>query len=462
MFYNYCKLINDNCNIIPIFHNAKQHGLSDKDAVNEILSYSIKGLVVVLDAGTNDIIEIGNLEDLGYKCIVADHHDSNEFMKPFILVNNQYSDNVINKGLSGTGVTWKCLSRYDELYGYKYAKQFISYVMVSLISDSCPLIYNEQYTFIKWGKKNIHKNLIPLVNENKGDTNTDYSFGCVPLINSVIRMGKKDDKIKLFDLLCGKLDGDGINDILSIAKKLHNKQSSDATKLMSDVNIITDKNIILGKISKQTSLTGYVAQKLSTKYNKPVLLVHNADDKDNICGGSFRSSINIYDAIYNSNGLLKYEGGHEGYAGGVSYNSLNEQQVIDYLDNITLCEPCTDVLIDTVITCLPNQLFDFNKRYNALWGKGIPTPNIYIEKFEPSAIKIYDKVIRIEKGDISCVIFFPTNEQKEMFNKSNISLDIIGEPCYNVFNSRTNKQILINKYNITVNKEISWEDIFNE
>ena len=103
MFYNYCKLINDNCNIIPIFHNAKQHGLSDKDAVNEILSYSIKGLVVVLDAGTNDIIEIGNLENLGYKCIVAVHHDSNEFMKPFILVNNQYSDNVINKGLSGTG-----------------------------------------------------------------------------------------------------------------------------------------------------------------------------------------------------------------------------------------------------------------------------------------------------------------------------------------------------------------------
>lgn len=50
---------------------------------------------------------------------------------------------IINKGLCGTGVTWKCLKRYDELYRYNIANDLISYVAFANVSDSMSLIYQE-------------------------------------------------------------------------------------------------------------------------------------------------------------------------------------------------------------------------------------------------------------------------------------------------------------------------------
>lgn len=450
LFYNYCKLVNPNCYIIPIFHEGKGHGLSD---TYKYISKLESGLLVILDAGSRDKDKIQQLTRKGFKIIVADHHECSED-NDFILVNNQMIG-VENKGLSGTGVTWKCLNCYDKKYGYKYSNNFISYVMVSLISDSCPLIYDEQFTFIKWGKRNVHKNLIPLVELNKGETNHDYSFGCIPLINSVVRMGTQENKSTLFKLFCGELNESEINEIIKIAKELHKKQSQEANKLMNKVEIITDKVIVLGKINEPTTLTGYVAQKISKKYNKPVFLVH---ENDNRCGGSFRSNFNISDIISNAD-LLTYDGGHD-CAGGVSYSKLDEDKVIDYIDNLTLSEPVLDVFISLSCNCLSDKLFSFVDHFKTLWGKGIDYPIVYINKFTPDKVLIYDKVIKIVSNNVNYLLFNVTDEQKEIFKNQNISLDIIGEPSYNYYRNQKEKQIVIQRYNIFENKKLTEDEIF--
>jgi single-stranded-DNA-specific exonuclease len=451
MFYSYCKLINPDCNIIPIFHEGKGHGLSDDTTFRQAKLID-EGLLVILDAGSNDKSYI---KKLCIPCIIADHHDV-ENRSDLILVNNQLSKNVINKGLSGCGVTWKCLSRYDELYGYKYAKQFISYVMITLLSDSCPLNYNEQYTFIKWGKKQIHPFLQPFIDRlNNDETNKGYSFGLIPCINALNRLGTMEDKEELFKALCGEINADNIIDKCI---SLHNKQSNEAKKIADNAEIITDKQVVLAKINESTTLTGLVANKLMGKYSKPIILVHNNEANDQF-DGSVRSPIDLRET-FNSTKLFMYASGHP-CAFGVGYKKDNEQNIVNYLDNqIKLCEPYETVLIKLKVNSLTNKLFAFNESYKEYFGNNIPIPNIYIDKFKPDDIQDYGKVIRITKGDVRFVLFYPTNEQKEMFKKSNIYIDIIGEPCYNVFNGKKEKQIIINKFEVSKNKKQTLEDIF--
>ena len=192
----YCKLVNLNCIIEPIFHdkNPKAHGLNDDEVMGYLKSQE-SSYLFINDASTNDTDFMEELVNLKWLIFTTDHHLQSIDNPYCTLVNNQISNNVINKGLSGTGVIWKCLKRYDEVYNYNYAKYLISYVMCSIISDSMSLLYEENYSFIKWGKMNIHKNLLPFVEAfNKGDTNKDYSYGFVVKMNSTIRLGTLNDK----------------------------------------------------------------------------------------------------------------------------------------------------------------------------------------------------------------------------------------------------------------------------
>lgn len=122
MYYVYMKAINPNIKIKPFFHdkNPKSHGLGDDDIFKRIKK-ELPSLLVILDAGSNDDKECKKLKSLGYEIILADHHKPEDWSNNGILVNNHMSEDVVNKGLCGTGVTWKCLKRYDELYGYDIA-----------------------------------------------------------------------------------------------------------------------------------------------------------------------------------------------------------------------------------------------------------------------------------------------------------------------------------------------------
>ena len=48
---------------------------------------------------------------------------------------------------------------------------------------------------MKWGRIKIHPNLQPFVDAlNKDDTNRGFSYGMIPCLNSMIRLGTKYNK----------------------------------------------------------------------------------------------------------------------------------------------------------------------------------------------------------------------------------------------------------------------------
>ena len=464
MLHCYLKLINPNLNIITHFHSDKSHGLS-KEILNQ-LNECEPSLLIIADASTNDTSECKNLSNLGWKVQIYDHHQkekSNPYAK---IVNNQMSDEITNKGLCGTGVAFKVIQAIDNQLDTKYSKEFISYVWLANVSDSVPFTHPEQYTFAKWGRKYIHKNVQPFIDEwceGKLDNKT-IAWKLTPKFNSAVRLGTLEDKQELFSALCGEIDP---SNIIDKCKKYHTQQQAQSKQMVEEVEIINDSSVVIGRLHEKTTMTGLIAGKLMSKYGKPILLVHESNGQ---ISGSVRSPIPIK-SIFNDSELFSMAQGHD-HAMGVSYPLSNEQAIIDYLDSVlSSCEPCRDVLISLPIKNIPSSLFSFAEDYRHIFGKGLDVYYCHIQPFTiyNTDIKVLGKggTIKFTKDGIDFISFFTSNDMKERLymnvdDKVKLEIELICELGWNIWNGRKSKQAIIQDFECSKvdEEEIKWEEIW--
>lgn len=383
--YIYLKEFNNDIDIVPLFHNSKEHGLTDL-AIMDYLRHREPSILWIPDAGSSNIEQCEELHNLGWEIIITDHHqvkDKEEISKYAILINNQSSDNVENKALCGTGVTWKLCCAMDKAYKVNYSNKLISYVHIANIADSMEFNSYENQTFRHWSIRNIHPNLIPFIEEFNEDMmldNNSFSFGMISRINAVIRVGTQEQKKILFYALCGK--NEYISKAIDICKKCKKSQDDDKKFLASTVDVIADKNVVLCKLYEPTTLTGLVANIKMNEYNKPIILVREKSNGE--CLGSCRSTVPLKDILSN-NELFNFAEGHL-QSFGISYQKENEAKIIEYFNrDLKLSEPKLSVLRKYTIKSLPKELFDEFEPYNELFGKGIERPTIQVEFiYEPS------------------------------------------------------------------------------
>ena len=476
MLYSYLKLINPNIEIITHFHSDKSHGLS-KETFNEIKKY-VPSLLLIADASTNDSDECKKLSKLNWKIQIYDHHHKEKENPYALIVNNQTSKNVENKGLCGTGVTFKVMQAIDKQLNVNYSKHFISYVWLANVSDSVPFTHPEQYTFAKWGRKMIHPNLQPFVDAWCEDLdNRTIAWQLTPKFNSAIRLGTLEDKQQLFQALCGEIDP---TDIIAKCKSYHTQQSNQSRKMVEDVEIVNNSSIVIGRLHEKTTMTGLIAGKLMSKYGKPVLLGH-ANESSGEFSGSVRSPIDFKDVLKDS-GLTSFQSGHD-KACGFGYPLSNEQAIIDYLDSVIVdCEPSVDVLTSCSIKCLPNSLFSFKMDYRHLFAKNMDIVGVHIPPFTiyNTDIKVMGKTdgaFSFEKDGLKFLLFVRSNDDKaivrEKFyldceDKVKLNIETIVELQINEYTSPKNGKTYINNQAIIQefecskvdDNEIKWEEIW--
>lgn len=75
-------------------------------------------LIILPDAGSNDVEEHKILSEMGYDIICLDHHLISQKSENAIIVNNQSSEKYGNKALSGVGVVYQFLRALDERNGW--------------------------------------------------------------------------------------------------------------------------------------------------------------------------------------------------------------------------------------------------------------------------------------------------------------------------------------------------------
>lgn len=137
-------------------HQRKAHGLSDDITIPKETK-----LVLLPDAGSNDIEQCKKLKQQNVDIIILDHHEIEKANPYAIVVNNQSSKDYSNKNLSGVGIVYKFLQALDEEEWTDYANNYIDLVALGNISDSMDIreyetkyliekgLYNIQHPFLK-------------------------------------------------------------------------------------------------------------------------------------------------------------------------------------------------------------------------------------------------------------------------------------------------------------------------
>lgn len=284
-------------------HEGKQHGLSDcMDWIGDIGP----NLVIIPDAGSNDVEYMEKLYKDGRKIIVLDHHELE--VEPYehcILINSQ-SPEYPNKELSGAGVVYQFCRYLDKIWHNNYADWYLDLVALGLDGDMMSLKSPETRWLIFKGLKpeNIHNPFIyEMWQKNKfklGDEPTAWgaTFYIVPFVNAITRSGTMEEKNLIFNSMLkfkafeeilsnkrGHKQGEKemlVTQAIRTCTNVKNRQTRAETQGLELIESLIEKNhmmehkvllFLLEPGAIKAEIRGLVANKLMAKYQRPCCIL---------------------------------------------------------------------------------------------------------------------------------------------------------------------------------------------
>lgn len=356
MMYRYLKHMNASLNITYSLHTKKQHGLSTDIEIPDNCK-----LLIVPDAGSNDIKQCKELKEKGIEIIILDHHicDSDEIKKYAIVVNNQMC-NYPNKNFCGAGIVYKVLQALDDELWDSYAEELLDICALCNISDVMDMREFETRYYTDMGLNKIRSKLFKALIEKQSYSMNNVvniisvQFYVTPILNAMIRIGNQDEKDLLFRAFVEtdevfkhkkrgateEIDENIYDRAARLCSNAKNRQSKEVLKGVAEIeNKIKEKHLDENKVMfinvsdiLNETLTGLVAIKIAEKYNHPCLLLrrqHIRDDGGMFYGGSCRnfdySPIQSLKDFLDSTDLFEYVQGHDNAAGiSISRNNVNK------------------------------------------------------------------------------------------------------------------------------------------
>ena len=321
-----------------IMHQGKQHGLEDITIPDDV------DLVVVMDAGTNDVECQRRLRKAGKTVIIGDHHEcDNPCYDYAIIVNNQLSKKYRNKDLSGAGIAWQICRAYNDIYN-TFGKVEMDMAALGLTGDMMAYNSLETRAIVSNGLKRIMNNFLEKVIQKK-DYNIRHSGGVhyhsiafyvVPYINAVIRVGTQAEKELIFKAMLdmyahqhiqstkrgevGKYV-DLVDEALLItdrAKRKQNQIQDEMVALAEDqirqYNLLDHPVLVIcfdSSYQYMSSMLGVIANKLQSLYSRPVFLfIQNDQELKGSARNCAKSDIEDLRGYCRESGLFSLAEGH--------------------------------------------------------------------------------------------------------------------------------------------------------
>ena len=355
-------------------HEGKQHGLSD--CMEWIYNINPR-LVVIPDAGTNDIKQLHELEKANIDVIILDHHEIEEQdfwhaeYHPHLYLINSQSPQYPNKEFSGVGVTWqfcRFVSKIKGLEDKHIEDWYLDLVALGLDGDMMSLKSCETRWLIFKGLNpaNIHNPFIyEMWQKNKfklGDNPTAWgvTFYIVPFVNAITRSGTLEEKELIFNSMLkfkafieipstkrGHKLGETervVDQAVRTCTNVKNRQTREEEKGIELVtNLIEENNMMDHKVllfllepgQIKAEIRGLVANKLMAKYQRPCCILtkttnviqHTYDDCPNTivdeyiysyqgsARGCDKVGVTEFKDICAATGVCDYTVGHQGAFG---------------------------------------------------------------------------------------------------------------------------------------------------
>lgn len=404
VIYQYIKNIKSSIDIDYFIHTGKLHGL--KEFVDRICQDD-SSLVIVPDAGTGDVEECKRIIESGKDIIILDHHSISSEGNPAIVVNNQLSDKVTDKAMTGVGVTYKFAKLLDKYYGVDYSDDYLDLVALGMIGDRADTMDLETRFLIleglnqirnKSGKNKLIKTLVnaQMYSMDNKITMNGIGFYVCPLINSLIRLGEYEDKRYMFEafvnsdkVLERKVRGKGIVEMTiqeytlkacESSNRKQKKMTEDSAAVLSEEikGFGLDKFPILicnARDNVDGNSTGLIANRLADQYQRPCLLMRRKGD---ICKGSGRGyekcEIRDFNQWCKDTGLFMKVDGHPGAFGcEISFENTNKLfQILSTMKKID--EPTYYVYHVYDASQLHDQIIKNIAKYDGVWGNTVSEP----------------------------------------------------------------------------------------
>ena len=427
MPYSYIKRLNRDYPVGYILHNrTKAHGLEGLD--NDVIVDKDTKLLIVPDAGTNDVEACKKLQERGVNVLILDHHEQakdkngNLINNPYaVIVNNQMSKNYTNKSFCGAGIVYKFLQALDDELWCEYADDFIDLVALANISDVMDMRSHETKYLVDLGLHNIKNKFFEALIKAQ-----DYSMNGVvnihnvqwyitPVLNGCTRFGSPEEKELMFKAFIeqdawfeykkraikdkpAEVIQESIYDRAArLAKNAKARQDKSREK---SVQMIFDQigdnpidKVIMYDVSEilDGGMTGVCAIKIAEKYNRPCLLLKKHYDNKTgtlVFGGSGRnvnhSPIENFRNLVESNNQFNFAQGHPS-AFGIEIPIQNVETAKELFNEELKDENFTKVyLCDYIVPeCDVNEsiIYEMTK-FSDLIGQGIEEPMVAITNIE--------------------------------------------------------------------------------
>ena len=487
-------------NIYYRIHTGKQHGI-----LLETIPDDVK-LVIAPDSSSNDYEVHYQLKTKGVDVLVIDHHEADKISENAVIINNQLCD-YPTKSLSGVGMVYKFCSYMDELLNVDYADDYLDLVALGMVADMMDLRDYETRHLITRGLENIRnpyfKGMIDKQSYSLKDgiTPIGVAFYIAPYVNATIRMGTQEEKLMLFESMldyrgyelvpstkrgCKGQQETRVEQACRNCTNIKNRQTKARDAALENIErIIKEKNLLENKIlvikldtfAADKNLTGLIANQLMAKYQRPVLLLNQTINKqevydaqgniivfDQICWegsgrGYDKSKFDNFREFLKESELVMYAEGHAN-ALGVGITNDNFITFIEY-SNRELARfdftPCYKV--DFIFNGGDFRGKDIVEiaELKSLWGQGVDEPFVAIEHINVYAGNVVlmspDKspTLKITLPNGTSLIKFKSSQEeydKLRTDTGCITINVVGKCERNIWNGTVTPQIIIEDYEI--------------
>ncbi len=349
-------------------------------------------LIITVDCGTTDFVEIELANKNGIDVSVCDHHETKEILPDaYAIINPKRKDSEYPfSDLSGVGVVFKLVWALFSVFNQtkEALAEHLDLVALGTIADIVPLI-DENRVLAHFGLKQIGRSskigiqsLLKVTGLYKKEI-TPYDIGFIigPRINAsgrlsgsekVVRLLITDDKNEA-DIIAQELNHENTR-----RQNLENEIVNSAIQYIEDKNLAQNKILVMGNENWHEGVVGIVASRIVERYFRPTILLSIKEDK---AKGSGRSipGFNIYQALkYCQDNLLGF-GGHK-YACGVVLSKDGIQSFSDKMQEYAQTNLSQEMLqrklyIDAMIALkqVTKELLDIMKRFEP-FGQENPIP----------------------------------------------------------------------------------------
>lgn len=417
--YQYTKQINPNIEIRCFIHKGKAHGLSE---FVDVMCEDDSKLVIIPDAGSGDSKECEKLIKSGKDVIILDHHSIDASNNPAIVVNNQLSNKVTDKAMTGVGITYKFTKLLDKYYGVNYADDYLDLVALGMVGDRADVVNLQTRYLILKGleqiRNKVSKNKLisvlvdaQMYSMNNKITINGIGFYICPLMNSMIRLGEYEDKCYMFEALCNsdkmldrKVRGKGVVNMTIQEYVLKACQSSNRKqkKITEDsANALSEeiKQFNLNKLpilvcnakdNVDSNSTGLIANRLADQYQRPCLLMRRKGD---VCRGSGRGSDKCEILNFNQwckdTGLFNKVEGHPNAFGCEIYFE-NTNKLFSLLSTMRkIDEPTYHVYNVYEANQIHDQIIKNVAKWDGIWGNTVSEPIFLIKNVPCNKYSLY-------------------------------------------------------------------------